>query len=80
MGLRKLMGMATTMGGAGYVISNVAEGIHRIYKEMMDAYKRSFAAQYNKNSNLSPAASLKDGIFKFVNSSYADVFDFIKQP
>jgi hypothetical protein len=80
MGLRKLMGMATTMGGAGYVISNVAEEYTGFTKEMMDAYKRSFAAQYNKNSNLSPAASLKDGIFKFVNSSYADVFDFIKQP
>jgi hypothetical protein len=80
MGLRKLMGMATTMGGAGYVISNVAEEYTGVTKEMMDAYKRSFAAEYNKNSNLSPATNIKDGIFKFVNSSYADVFDFIKQP
>jgi hypothetical protein len=80
MGLRKLMGMATTMGGAGYVISSVAEEYTGVTKEMMDAYKRSFAAKYNRNSSLSPATGIKDGIFKFVNSSYADVFDFIKQP
>jgi hypothetical protein len=80
MGLRKLMGIATTMGGAGYVIDKVAQNYTGVTQDMMDAYKRSFAAVYNKNSNLAPATPVKDGIFKFINSSYADVFDFIKKP
>lgn len=80
MGIRKLIGMATTMGGVGYVIDKVAQNYTGVTQDMMDAYKRSFAAIYNKNSNLAPATSVKDGIFKFVNSSYADVFDFVKKP
>ena len=80
MGLRKLMGMTTTMGGAGYVIDKVARNYTGWTDEMMEAYKRSFAADYDKNSNLAPVAPIKDSIVKIVNSSYADVYDFIKKP
>lgn len=80
LGLRKLMGMFTTYGGAGYVISGLAEKLTGVNEDQIQAYKNSFAPDYNKNSSLVPYAPIKDNILKIVNFSYSDVFDTVKKP
>jgi hypothetical protein len=80
LGLRKLMGMFTTYGGAGYVITGLAEQFTGVNEDQINAYKRSFAPDYDKNSSLMPYSPIKDNILKIVNFSYSDVFDTVKKP
>jgi hypothetical protein len=80
LGLRKLMGMFTTYGGAGYVVSGLAEKLTGVTEDQIQAYKNSFAPDYNKNSSLVPYGPIKDNILKIVNFSYSDVFDTVKKP
>jgi hypothetical protein len=80
LGLRKLMGMFTTYGGAGYAITGLAEQLTGVSEDQINAYKRSFAPDYDKNSSLLPYSPIKDNILKIVNFSYSDVFDTVKKP
>lgn len=80
LGLRKLIGLLTTYGGAGYVLNGISENLTGVSKEQIEAYKRSFAPDYNKNSSISPYSPIKDNILKITNFSYGDVFDTIKKP
>jgi hypothetical protein len=80
LGLRKLIGLLTTFGGAGYVIDGLAQKLTGVTDEQMKAYKRSFAPDYNKNASISPYSPIKDNILKITNFSNGDVFDTIKKP
>jgi hypothetical protein len=80
LGLRKLMGMFTTYGGAGYAVTGLAEQLTGVSEDQINAYKRSFAPDYDKNSSLLPYSPIKDNILKIVNFSYSDVFDTVKKP
>ena len=80
LGLRKLIGLFTTYGGAGYAIDGLAENLTGVTSEQIKAYKRSFAADYNKNASISPYSPIKDNILKITNFSFGDVFDTIKKP
>lgn len=80
LGLRKLIGMFTTYGGAGYAITGLAEQLTGVSEDQINAYKRSFAPDYDKNSSLLPYSPIKDSILKIVNFSYSDVFDTVKKP
>jgi len=80
LGLRKLIGLFTTYGGAGYAIDGLAENLTGVTSEQIKAYKRSFAPDYNKNASISPYSPIKDNILKITNFSYGDVFDTIKKP
>jgi hypothetical protein len=80
LGLRKLIGMFTTYGGAGYAITGLAEQLTGVSEDQINAYKRSFAPDYDKNSSLLPYSPIKDNILKIVNFSYSDVFDTVKKP
>jgi hypothetical protein len=80
LGLRKLMGMFTTYGGVGYAVTGLAEQLTGVSEDQINAYKRSFAPDYDKNSSLLPYSPIKDNILKIVNFSYSDVFDTVKKP
>jgi len=80
LGLRKLIGLFTTYGGAGYAINGLAENLTGVTSEQIEAYKRSFAPDYNKNASISPYSPIKNNILKITNFSYGDVFDTIKKP
>ena len=80
LGIRKLIGLSTTYGGAGYVINGIAQNLTGVTEEQIEAYKRSFAPDYNKNSSISPYSPIKDNMLKIINFSYGDVYDTIKKP
>jgi len=80
LGLRKLIGLFTTYGGAGYALNGLAEKLTGVTSEQIEAYKRSFAPDYNKNASISPYGPIKNDILKITNFSYGDVFDTIKKP
>ena len=80
LGLRKLIGLFTTYGGAGYAINGLAEKLTGVTSEQIEAYKRSLAPDYNKNASISPYGPIKNNILKITNFSYGDVFDTIKKP
>ena len=69
MGIRGLIGMYTTMGGAFYGIKKLYESMTFFTDDMVDAYKRYFAKPYEKNSQMLPITKVKDGKFKTVNMS-----------
>tara|TARA_X000001382_G_scaffold32489_1_gene21319 strand:+ start:1867 stop:6405 length:4539 start_codon:yes stop_codon:yes gene_type:complete len=79
-GLRKLIGMSLTFGGASYVVDQVWESYTGVGQDKINAYKRSFAESYDDNAKFTAIKPLEDGILTVVNSSYADVWDYVKRP
>tara|TARA_Y100001963_G_scaffold49976_1_gene70005 strand:+ start:8651 stop:13318 length:4668 start_codon:yes stop_codon:yes gene_type:complete len=79
-GLRKLMGMTLTLGAAGAVMDRVFEQYTGVDKAMIRAFRRSFAYEYDQNSRFTAVQPMKDNTLTLVNSSYADVWDYIKKP
>ena len=69
MGIRGLVGMYTTLGGAFYAIKQLYNSITLFDDGMIDAYKRYFAPDYEKNSDMLSITKVKDGKFKVVNMS-----------
>ena len=55
MGLRRLMGSFMTLYGLGKGISEVSQFLTNTTESQEDAYKRSFAASWNRNADLSDA-------------------------
>ena len=80
LGLRKIIGLFTTFGGANYAINGLTQKLTGVTDEQVAAYKRSFAPDYNKNASISPYAPIKDDILKLINFSTGDVFDTVKKP
>ena len=80
LGLRKIIGLFTTFGGASYAINGLSQKLTGVTDEQMEAYKRSFAPDYVKNASISPYAPIKDDILKLINFSTGDVFDTVKKP
>jgi len=79
-GLRKLMGMTLTLGAAGAVMDEVFESYTGVDSDMIKAFRRSFAYEYDRNSRFTAVQPMKDNTLTLVNSSYADVWDYIKKP
>ena len=79
-GLRKLIGMSLTFGGASYVMDKVYEQYTGVDNEMIEAYKRSFAPEYDRNAKFTAIKPLDDNVLTIVNSSYSDVWDYVKRP
>jgi hypothetical protein len=50
-------------------------------EDKMEAFQRSFAAQYQKNSTLIPVSSVdENGNFKYYNFSYTNPYDVLVRP
>ena len=79
-GLRKLMGLSLTLGGAGMVMDNIYERYTGVGKDKINAFKRSFAYDYDRNSRFTAVKAMENDTLTLVNSSYADVWDYLKKP
>jgi len=79
-GLRKLMGMTLTLGAAGAVMDKVFERYTGVNKDMIEAFRRSFAYDYDKYSRFTAVKAIDNNTLTLVNSSYADVWDYLKKP
>jgi len=81
MGARRLIGASAGFGGLGYVVKKGAEAITGVDENKMEAFQRSFAAQYQKNSTLIPVTSVdENGNFKYYNFSYTNPYDVLVRP
>ena len=81
MGAKRLLGVTTVLGGAGTVVLKTAEYLTGVKPEQMEAYQRSFAADYQKNSTLIPLSKPDSkGNFKFFNYSFSNPYDSLVTP
>ncbi len=81
MGARRLVGASAVFGGTGTIIAETAEKITGVSQEKMDAFKRSVAPDYQKNSTLIPLTeSDQNGNFKYFNFSYTNPYDSMLRP
>jgi hypothetical protein len=81
MGARRLVGLSTVLGGAGYTIKKGAQYVTGVTDDEVDAFQRSFAPQYQRNSTLIPVTSTdENGNFKFYNFSYTNPYDALVTP
>jgi len=81
MGARRLLGLATVTYGAGKVVEETAKYVTKVYDKELEAYRRSFAPFYEKNSQLIPVSSMdSEGNFKYINYSYFNPYDTISRP
>ena len=81
MGARRLMGAAAGFGGLGYVIKKSAGALTGVTDDKVEAFQRSFAPQYQKNSTLVPVTKVDDnGNFKYYNFSYTNPYDSLLRP
>ena len=81
MGARRLVGAASVFGGTGTIIAEAAEKITGVSPEKMEAFQRSVAPDYQKNSTLIPLTeSDENGNFKYFNFSYTNPYDSMIRP
>jgi hypothetical protein len=80
MGLRRLLGAYTVLGGASKGVLGLASGLSGVTIEQLDAYKRSLAAPWNSRATILPINKWKDGVGKAVNFSYFSPYDVVTQP
>ena len=81
MGARRLVGAASVFGGTGAIISEAAEKITGVTSDKMEAFQRSVAPSYQKNSTLVPLTESDDkGNFKYFNFSYTNPYDSMIRP
>ena len=80
-GMRRLAGMATVNYAAGRAISTIGHTLTGSTEEQTEAFKRSYAASWDKNSQLIPIATDKDGnVTEFYNYSYTNPYDYLTRP
>ena len=81
MGARRLVGASAVFGGTGAIIESAAEKITGVSSEKMEAFQRSIAPSYQKNSTLIPLTESDDeGNFKYFNFSYTNPYDSMIRP
>ena len=80
MGLRRLLGAFTTSYAAGTGLVQLAQFFTNSTDSQWDAYKRSSAAPWDRNSNLLPITGWKDGESAAINFSYFSPYDSLWQP
>ena len=80
MGYKNLMGAALAMKGIGTAFSTTANFLTGNTQEQWEAYKRSSAAPWDKNSNLIGITPWKDGESAAVNFSYFSPYDVLEGP
>ena len=79
-GYRRMIGAYTVLGGASTAALNIASELTGVTMEELDAYKQSFAAEWNKNSILLPMNKWKKGKGKAINFSYFSPYDVVQKP
>ena len=79
-GYRRLLGTYTVMGGASTGALKLASAMTGVTSEQIDAYKRSFAAEWNANSVLIPIDEWIEGKGKAINFSYFSPYNVVQEP
>jgi hypothetical protein len=79
-GYRRLLGTYTVMGGASTGALKLASALTGVTSEQLDAYKRSFAAEWNANSVLIPIDEWVNGKGKAINFSYFSPYNVVQEP
>jgi hypothetical protein len=82
MGYRRIMGTALATYGIGKGVAETAYYLTGTTEAQMDAWKRSIGAPWDKNRNIIPITSFKNGEASAVNFSYFtpyDLFDTVIQ-
>ena len=79
-GYRRMMGAYTTLGGASWGASTIAQNITGVTEEQIEAYKRSLSAPWNSRATIIPINKWKDGVGKAINFSYFSPYDVVIQP
>ena len=80
MGLRRLMGSFMTLYGLGKGISEVSQYLTNTTESQEDAYKRSFAASWNRNADLVMLKGWEDGESLAINFTYFMPYDVLQRP
>jgi hypothetical protein len=80
MGLNRLMGASLGFYGYGYGLYKGALWLTGSSEEQWDGYKRSFAADWDRASNLLPLTDWDKGKAKAVNFSYFSPYDVLQKP
>ena len=80
MGLRRLMGSFFTLYGLGKGMSEVSQYLTGTTESQEDAYKRSFAASWNRNADLMMLKGWEDGESLAVNFTYFMPYDVLQRP
>ena len=80
-GMRRLVGLSTVTTGLNGGLYGAGLALTGVDNEQVNAYKRSFAAPWDRNSVLIPVGSDKDGnITELYNFSYTNPYDYLKRP
>lgn len=80
-GMRRLTGAVATTSQLPSGVLALGHLLTGVDKEKTDAYKRSFAAPWDRTATLVPIASDKNGNpTQFFNFSYMNPYDYLKRP
>jgi hypothetical protein len=80
-GMRRLMGNMAVMYGIPKATYEFGKYMTGADDEQVQAYKRSFAAPWEKNADLIPMRTDKDGnIVEFFNYSYTNPYEYLRTP
>ena len=78
-GMRRLIGAATTYAGVPMGVSALAHELTGVSEEEMEAYRRSFAMPWEKNSRLVPIGRDEKGMPEYINFSYSNPYDMLER-
>ena len=80
-GMRRLLGFTAVQGGIGGGLYTAGVALTGTDTDQVEAYKRSFAAPWDRNSQLIPVASDKTGKpTEYYNFSYTNPYDYLRRP
>jgi hypothetical protein len=80
-GMRRLAGALTTTIGLPVGLTKAGMALTGAEQEQLDAYKRSFAAPWERNATLIPTSTDEQGnITGFINYSYTNPYDYLQRP
>lgn len=80
-GMRRLIGMSTVHYTGGRALSSLGHALTGSSEEQTEAYQRSFAPEWERNSQLIPVATDKNGnVTEFYNFSYTNPYDYLTRP
>ncbi len=80
MGYKQLMGGFLATYGLGTSLSAISYNLTGSTKEQWDAYKRSIAAPWDKNSQLYAVTGWENGEAAAINFSYFSPYDVLERP
>ena len=79
-GMRRLMGSLTVDGALGAGLVTAGLTLTGTSREQLEAYKRSFAADYDRDSILIPVSEKDGKIREVYNFSYTNPYDYFTRP